>query len=82
MPGDSVVVEILSINYEAFTYLNELRIQTDRPGGFAELFSVPLSNISTNIVSSDPEGLKPLGFFNMSAKSVLGAWLDPNNLPT
>ena len=82
MPGDSVVVEIHSINYETFTFLNELRIQTDRPGGFAELFSVPLSNVSTNIVGSDPEGLKPLGFFNMSAKSVLGEWLDPNNLPT
>ncbi len=81
MPGDSLVVEIHSINYEAFTYLNELRIQTDRPGGFAELFSVPLSNISTNIIGSDPEALKPLGFFNMSAKSVLGEWLDPSHLP-
>jgi hypothetical protein len=81
MPGDSVIVEIHSINYEAFTYLNELRIQTDRPGGFAELFSVPLSNVSSNIIGSDPEGLKPLGFFNMSAKSVLGEWLDPSDLP-
>ena len=81
MPGDSVVVEIHSISYEAFTYLNELRIQTDRPGGFAELFSVPLSNISSNIYSSDPEALEPIGFFNMSAKSVLGEWLDPSHLP-
>jgi hypothetical protein len=81
MPGDSLVVEVHSINYEAFTFLNELRIQTDRPGGFAELFSVPLFNISTNIVSSDPEGSSPVGFFNMSSKSVLGEWLDPNNLP-
>lgn len=80
-PGDSVFVEIHSINYEAFTYLNELKIQTDRPGGFAELFSVPLSNVPTNIVSMDPEGLKPIGFFNISAVSGLGGWLDPDNLP-
>ena len=71
-PGDSVFVEIHSINYEAFTYLNELKIQTDRPGGFAELFSVLLSNAPTNIVSMDPEGLKSIGFFNMSAVSDLG----------
>lgn len=80
-PGDSVRVEIHSINYEAFTFLNELRIQTDRPGGFAELFSVPLSNISTNISCTDSESAKPIGFFNMSAKSVLTEYLDPNNLP-
>ncbi len=81
MPGDSVFVEIHSINYEAFTYLNELKIQTDRPGGFAELFSVPLSNVPTNIVSMDSEGLKTIGFFNMSAVSNLGEWLNPDNLP-
>jgi len=25
--------------------------------------------------------LKAIGFFNMSAVSSLGAWLDPDNLP-
>ena len=81
MPGDSVFVAIHSINYEAFNFLTELKIQTDRPGGFAELFSVPLSNIPTNIVSMDAEDQKTNGFFNMSAVSSLGEWLDPDNLP-
>lgn len=80
-PGDSVFVEIHSINYEAFTYLTELKIQTDRPGGFAELFSVPLANIPTNIVSSDTRENGALGFFNISAVSSMGEWLDPDNLP-
>jgi hypothetical protein len=78
LPGDNVFVEIHSITNEAFTYLNELKIQTDRPGGFAELFSVPLSNVPTNIVSVDPEAPKPIGFFNISALSSLGNWLDPD----
>jgi hypothetical protein len=80
-PGDSVFVAVHSITNEAFTYLTELRIQTDRPGGFAELFSVPLANVPTNIISTDPADLKPLGFFNMSSVSSLGQWLDPENLP-
>jgi len=81
MPGDSVFVEIHSINYEAFTYMSELLIQTDRPGGFAELFSVPLANVPTNIVNIDTGGPKAIGFFNMSAVSSMGEWLDPDNLP-
>jgi len=47
--GDSVYVEIHSITNETFLFLNEVRIQTDRPGGFAELFATPLSNVRTNI---------------------------------
>ncbi len=43
--------------------------------------SIPLSNVPTNIVSMDSEGLKTIGFFNMSAISNLGEWLDPDNLP-
>ena len=78
LPGDNVFVEIHSINNEAFTYLSELKIQIDRPGGFAELFSVPLSNVPTNIVGMDSDDLKPLGFFNMSAVSSLGNCLDPD----
>jgi len=78
-PGDSLFVELYSISNEAFYFLTELRIQTDRPGGFAELFAVPLSNISTNIFSDDQTPI--LGFFNMSAVSRKGGFLDPDNLP-
>ena len=80
-PGDSVFVEIHSITYEAFIYMNELRIQTDRPGGFAELFAVPLSNIPTLIENVNPDGSKALGIFCVTAVSSGGNVLDPNNLP-
>ncbi len=77
-PGDSIMVEMYSITNEAFNFLTELRIQTDRPGGFAELFAVPLSNIPTNMVSTQD---LVLGYFNMSAVSRNAAFLDPNDLP-
>lgn len=78
-PGDSIIVEVYSISNEAFSFLTELRIQTDRPGGFAELFAVPLSNIPTNMISDQGP---ILGFFNMSAVSRNHGYLDPNKLPT
>ena len=72
LPGDSIYVEIHSISLEAFNFLNEVAIQTDRPGGFSELFATPLSNVSTNIVNKDPAGKPVLGFFNVAAVSGLG----------
>jgi hypothetical protein len=72
LPGDSVYVEIHSITYATFTYLNEVVIQTDRPGGFGELFASPLSNVSTNIANVNPKGSKVVGFFNVAAVSGLG----------
>jgi hypothetical protein len=80
-PGDSLYVEIHSISNEAFIFLNELIIQTDRPGGFAELFAQPLSNVPTNIVNNTNED-KVLGFFNVAAVTSAGRRLDPDNLPT
>ena len=71
VPGDSLYVEIHSISNEAFFFLNELSIQTDRPGGFAEFFSVPLANLPSNLESNYPEN-PVLGFFNMSAVSGKG----------
>ncbi len=72
LPGDSVYVEIHSITYATFTYLNEVVIQTDRPGGFGELFASPLSNVSTNIANVNPKGSKVVGFFNVAAVAGLG----------
>ena len=63
--GDSVYVEIHSINKQAFNFLFQVTIQTDRPGGFAELFAAPFSNVSTNIVNTNPNGKKAVGFFNV-----------------
>jgi hypothetical protein len=80
-PGDSVYVEIHSITNAAFYYLTQVRVQIDRPGGFAELFATPLSNVVSNIVNTSNQ--EPIiGFFNVSAVKGMGARLDPNNLPT
>ena len=70
-PGDSIYVELHSISNEAFFFLNEVRLQTDRPGGFAELFASPLSNVPSNIVSTNEE-TDVLGFFTVSGVSALG----------
>ncbi len=70
--GDSIQVQIHSITTAAFTYLTEVSIQTNRPGGFQELFSTPLANVSTNMVNTNPNGSKVLGFFNVAAVSTAG----------
>jgi hypothetical protein len=75
-PGDSLYVEIYSTTKAAYTFLNEVIIQTDRPGGFGELFSAPLANVSTNIVNTNPTGSPAVGFFNVSAVSGRGAKLE------
>lgn len=72
--GDSLFVELHSISNEAFFFLNQVRLQTDRPGGFAELFATPLSNVVTNIVPSDSEE-QVLGFFNVAAVESKGSRL-------
>jgi copper chaperone CopZ len=72
VPGDSAYVEIHSITVPAFNYLNEVSIQTNRPGGFSELFARPINNVSTNIVNANPSGKKAIGFFNVAAVSGKG----------
>ena len=66
LAGDSIYVELHSITNEAFYFLSEVAFQTNRPGGFAELFATPLSNVVTNILPSD-EKVEVVGFFNVSA---------------
>ncbi len=80
--GDSVYVELHSITNETFDFLNEVRTQTDRPGGFAELFASPLSNVSSNIqyLGTDSE-MQILGFFNVSAVVGSGKRLDITTVP-
>jgi len=76
-PDDSMHVQIHSVTVAAFTFLNEVAIQTNRPGGFAELFATPLANVSTNIVGSEPAGTRVVGFFNVSAVSSNGGRYKP-----
>lgn len=75
-PGDSLYVEIHSITYESFTFLSQVIVQTDRPGGFGELFSTPLANVSSNILSTSSGSLRAVGFFNVAAVKGLGKKLE------
>ncbi|MEO9483127.1 MAG: DUF4249 domain-containing protein [Ekhidna sp.] len=70
-PGeDSIYVEINSITPEAWFFWNQVIIQTDRPGGFGELFASSLANVESNIVAEDDEQV--VGFFCVSAVNGLG----------
>jgi hypothetical protein len=70
--GDSLYVELHAITNEAFYFLQEVQIQTQRDGGFDEIFAEPLENVSTNIVSQSTTNSPVIGFFNVSAVSSRG----------
>lgn len=70
--GDSIYVEINSLSDASFDFLTEVMIQTDRPGGFGELFATPLANVSTNLKNQNPNGTAVVGFFNVASVSGNG----------
>ncbi len=71
--GDSVYVEIHSINVHAFYFLQEVLIQTNREGGFGALFATPLANVTTNVYNTNGNsGSSVFGFFNVAAVSSAG----------
>ncbi|MEQ8626205.1 DUF4249 domain-containing protein [Ekhidna sp.] len=69
--GDSLYVEIQSITPEVHFFLQSAIEQTDREGGFGELFATPLANLPTNIFPEDPSE-QVVGIFCMSAAKGLG----------
>lgn len=69
--GDEVRVEIHSITEETFFFFTEMREVVNRPGGFAELFAEPLSNVATNIKSTGDNNTNALGFFCVSSVSEM-----------
>ncbi len=71
-PGDSVYVEIHSLTEASFNFLTQVAIETNRPGGFSELFARPLANVSSNIFNENLQGAKVQGFFNVGSVSGLG----------
>ncbi len=71
-PGDSVYVEINSLSEASFDFLSQVITQTNRPGGFSELFATPLANVPTNIFNENPKGTVVVGFFNVASVSGLG----------
>jgi hypothetical protein len=71
--GDSLYVEIHSIDPAAYEFLFGVYFQISRPGGFAELFSMPLANSTTNIMNINENSMSNVaGFFNVSAVSGRG----------
>ena len=84
--GDSLYVEIHSVTFEAFDFLNKTAIQINRPGGFSELFAVSLSNVPNNlIVTNISDGsIEPnypvVGFFNVSSVHGMGNTLDDDEI--
>lgn len=70
LPGDKIRVEIHSIDQPGYEFLYQLYYQINRPGGFGELFSIPLANVPTNLESTKAGSKSSVaGFFNISAVS-------------
>lgn len=69
--GDSIRVEIHSINLDAFFYLVQLRTQMTL--GDAALFAEPPANVSTNILTTGSDKIEDqaVGFFNVGAMNSL-----------
>ncbi|MEQ8688212.1 MAG: DUF4249 domain-containing protein [Imperialibacter sp.] len=78
LDGDSIYVEIHAVSEATFDFLNLMKIQIDRPGGFGELFATPIDNVPTNIIPSQ-EGVKVVGCFNVSTVSSFGKKLVAEN---
>jgi hypothetical protein len=74
--GDSLTVEIHSVNGDAFDFLFNVSLQTTKLGGFAELFSMPMTNAPSNIKSTNKQSVVNVaGFFNVAAVSKKGVKL-------
>jgi hypothetical protein len=73
LPGDSLYVEIHSLDPKAFDFLYGVYLNISRPGGFAELFALPLVNSATNLKSTNENSVvKVAGFFNVAGVSGAG----------
>jgi len=69
LPGDSIGVELLSIDAENYRYLKEMQVQITNTG----LFAQPSANVKGNIVNTDPNSKVPaLGSFGMCQISRAG----------
>lgn len=63
--GDSVKVEMLSINRDTWEYFSEVRNQINNQG----LFAIPTTNVRTNIIRTSGSGVNAQGWFCTSALS-------------
>jgi len=70
--GDSINIEIHSLNIDAFLFLEQAFTQMTL--GDAGIFAEPPANVPSNIevLNSTEAKDKPIGFFNVSAVSTMG----------
>lgn len=64
--GDEIRVELHSITLETFFFFQEMQTQLNNGG----LFATPSANVSSNVINTNPNGKKAVGFFNTAAVSV------------
>lgn len=62
-PGDTIRMQLLSINEETYYFLSDVFTQLNNGG----LFATPLTNVRTNIVNKNSSGEKALGWFVTSS---------------
>ncbi len=75
---DSIYVELCSITPEVWIFWNQVMTQTDRPGGFSELFAQSLANVDSNIQASTNENV--VGFFSVSRVEGIGRRFSINEI--
>lgn len=73
LAGASVGVELHSITNEAFEFIKQLSEQASNGG----LFATPIANIKSNVTNTNPNGIRPLGYFGASAVSRMETVIDP-----
>lgn len=77
--GDSLYVEVYSITPDTYNFLSEVAIQTQRDGGFDEIFAEPMENVPCNILkASGPSDEPVVGYFSVSAVAGNGRRLTPD----
>lgn len=79
VPGDSVYIEIHGVSDDAWFFLSRVANETNRPGGFAELFADPLANVPTNIIPSQ-ENVRVVGFFSVASVSSFGTRVNESTI--
>lgn len=71
--GASVGVELHSITPDAFDFIKQVAEQGSNGG----LFATPVANVKSNVTNTNPNGIRPLGFFGATAVSRMETTIDP-----
>ncbi len=71
--GASVGAELHSITNEAFEFIKQVSAQASNGG----LFATPITNVKSNVKNTNPQGIRPLGYFGASAVTRMETVIDP-----